>query len=131
MATYHGKNGVVKVATNTVLEVNQFSHTETAAIADDSAMGDAWDTHLVGRNGATGSITCHWDPGDTTGQVALAVGASVALKLYPSGAGTGDEEISLTATVTSVGVQSEKDGVVSQSFDYTANGAVVHAAVGP
>lgn len=129
MATYHGKDGVVKLSTNTVLETTQFSHTETAQTADDSAQGDDWDTHIVGRKAATASITCHWDPGDTTGQVALTVGASVALKLYPSGAGSGDHEISYTATVTSVGVQSDLNGIVSQSFDCTANGAVVHAAL--
>lgn len=129
MATYHGKNGVVKVSTNKVVEVTQFSHTETAETADDTAMGDDWRSHKPGLNAATGSVTCHWDPSDTDGQVALEVGASVALKLYPSGDGVGDHEISCTATVTSVGVQSQLEGIVSQTFDYQANGEVTKAAV--
>jgi len=130
MATSHGKNGVVKLSTNAVAEVTQFSITETAETADDTAMGDDARTHLLGHTAATGSITCHWDPSDTDGQVALSVGASADLKLYPSGADTGDKEISCTATVTSVGVQSQLEGIVSQTFDFQANGAVSHAAVG-
>lgn len=130
MSTYHGKNGVVKVATNAVAEVTQFSHTETAETADDTAMGDDWRTHKAGHKAASGSITCHWDPSDTNGQVALAAGESVSLKLYPSGAESGDQEISCTATITSVGVQSQLEGIVSQSFDYQVNGATTHAAVG-
>lgn len=129
MATHHGKSGVVKVGANSVAEVTQFSITETAETADDSAMGDGARTHKTGLTSATGNITCHWDPSDTNGQQALTVGASVTLNLYPGGADSGDAEISCTATVTSVSPSAQLDGIVSRSFDFQANGAVTHGTV--
>ncbi len=129
MATSHGKDGIVKVGANAVAETTQWTLTRTAETADDTAQGDSWRTHLAGLKGGTGSITCHWDPSDTNGQVALSVGESVSLSLYPSDDESGDAEITCTATVTSVGIQSSLEGVVSQSFDFLVNGAITDGTV--
>jgi len=40
MATFLGKNGVIKVGTNTIAELRSFSITQTAATAEDTTMGD-------------------------------------------------------------------------------------------
>lgn len=130
MATSHGKDGIVKVADNAVAETTGWTLTETAETADNSSQGNGGArTHLAGLTAASGSIQCHWDPSDTTGQVVLTAGASVDLKLYPSGDGVGDHEISCTATITSLGIQSQVDGTVSQNFDFQVNGAVTRATV--
>jgi hypothetical protein len=126
MATHHGKEGVVKIGANSVGEVVDFNVDENAAVVDDSAKGDDWDTHLAGRNSWSGSITCHWDPADTNGQEALTVGASVSLVLYPSGSGSGDAKLTGTATVTRRGASSPLEDVVSQTFDFQGNGALTH-----
>ncbi len=129
MATSHGKDGIVKVGANAVAETTQWSVTQTAETADDTAQGDSWRSHIVGLNAWTASITCHWDPSDTNGQVALTIGASVTLNLYPSDDASGDAEYTGTATVTSIGIQSSVDGIVSQSFDCQGNGALTISTV--
>ena len=49
MATHHGKEGVVKIGANSVAEIVDFNVDENAAVVDDSAKGDSWDSHLTGR----------------------------------------------------------------------------------
>lgn len=125
MATHLGIEGQVKIGANTVAEVVNFSVESTANTADDSAIGDAWATHLVGMKSWSGSITCHWDETDTNGQEAMTVGASVTLNLYPEGSTTGDKYMTGTATITSVGVNvSGNDAVIQRTFGFTGNGAL-------
>lgn len=129
MATHHGKDGVVKIGANAVAEVTEFDLNIQADRADDTAMGDAWKTHLVGLKSWSGNVKCHWDETDTNGQVAMTEGASVSLALYPEGADSGDSYFSGTATISSVQVSASRDGVVSASFAFEGNGALTRATV--
>ena len=129
MATHHGKSGVVKVGGVTVAEVDRWNVRETVETADDTAMGDAAMTHLVGIPGWNGSLQCHWDETDTLGQQALTIGASVTLALYPEGAGSGATYYTGTASITDKGIEVAKNGVVSQSFDFLGNGALTKTTV--
>lgn len=129
MGTTHGKNGVVKVGSNTVAEVDQWTVRETVDTSDDTAQGDTAMTHLVGIPGWNGTLTCHWDPTDTNGQQALTIGASVTLNLYPGGAGSGASYRSGTATITDVGIATQKNNVVSREFSFQGNGALAHSTV--
>lgn len=131
MATSHGKDGIVKVGANRVLETISWSLTETAETVDDTAQGDAARTHLLGQTAWTASVSAHLDPADTTGQEALSIGASVTINLYPAGDQTGDREYTGTATVTSVSPTSEMSSVNSVSFELQGNGALTKGAVGP
>lgn len=126
MGTFDGNNGVVKVGSNTVAEVTDFSITETAQTKDDTAMGDTWKTMKPSFKSFSGSVTCHWDDTDATGQEALTVGAEVTLNLYPEGATTGDDEMSGSVIITSVGVTNSKDGLVTRTFNFEGNGALTH-----
>lgn len=128
MATHWGNEGTVKIGANAVAEIDNFRVSEEAATVDDTSMGDAWETHIVGRKSWSGNLTCHWDETDSTGQEALVVGASVTLNLYPEGASTGDRYCSGTATITSVEVSVPKDGVISRTFNFKGNGALAWAA---
>ena len=122
MGTTHGKGGIVKVGANAVLEVVSFELSEVAATADDSSMGDAADTHQVGRVGWTSKIAVHWDPDDSTGQEAMTIGASVALGQFPEGDTSGDRQGAGTGSVVGVGVTVEKDGINQREFDILGNG---------
>lgn len=125
MATFHGKDGVVKVGANTALEVRSFSCEQSASTADDTVMGDAWDTHLITRNSWTASIECYWDDAATANVGLLLVGTSVSLSLYPEGTTVGDYELAGTATVETVSTSLSHDGVVEVSFTCKGNGALV------
>lgn len=129
MGTHIGNEGTVKIGSNVVAEVREWSITERAATVDDTAIGDAWDTHLVGTKSWNGSLTCHWDETDTTGQGALTVGASVTLGVYAEGATNGDTFYSGTATVTQIQRQGSLNGVVSAAFEFQGNGALASATV--
>jgi hypothetical protein len=126
MATVDGNDGVVKVGSNTVAEVTDFSITETVQTKDDTAMGDPWMTKKPGFKSWSGSLTCHWDDTDTTGQGAMTAGSEVTLNLYPEGDTTGDYQLTGSAIITSVGVTNNKDGIVSRSFSFEGNGALTH-----
>lgn len=123
MTTTHGKGGIVKLGANTVGEVKSFEITETAEVADDSAMGDAARTHQVGLADWSASMSTHWDPGDTTGQEALTVGASVTFNTFPQGDTTGDRTGTGTATVVSVGVPVALDDIIARDIELKGNGA--------
>ena len=130
MAKMHGRNGIVKVATAAVAEVTNWTLTLTTETARSDSMGDAWQEHLIGKRGGTGSITCRLDPADTNGQSVLDDGGNVALKLYPGGDSAASREYDIaSATITNISVNVDQDDVVSVSFDFTANGAVNIGAV--
>lgn len=129
MANHKGSEGVVKVGTNTVAEVRDWSISITADTIEDTTMGDSARTYLSSLTSATGSVTCYWDETDTTGQGAMTAGASVTLNLYPEGADSGDHYYSATVIITEETANAAFDGMVERSFNFSANGAVTFTTV--
>lgn len=128
MATYRGNSGVVK-AGSAVGEVMEFSVEETSAITPDTVMGDDWETHMGGLKSYTASISCRFDHADT-GQVALKIGDSVSLELFPTGETSTNQKLAGTATVTSVNQnQSYENTTVMRSFQLTGSGALVKTII--
>jgi predicted secreted protein len=130
MATYRGTDGVIRVGANAILEVQSFSVSGAAAIIGDNSLGDEFDTHLIGRKSWTATVTANTDPGDTTGQRAMAIGASVTLNAYPVGTSAGRILLTGTATVTSLEFSSSHDNAVAVvTFGLTGNGALTVSTV--
>ena len=129
MALHKGSEGYVKVGSNTVAEIRDWSLSESADTIETTSMGDAARTYVPSLTSASGSVSCHWDEADTTGQGAMTVGAEVTLNLYPEGSDSGDTYATLSAIVTEAGVSSSFDGLVQASFSFTANGAVTWGTV--
>ncbi len=124
MTTHSGVEGTVKVGSNAVGEVTGFTITETAQTIDDSQLTDAWDTHLAGSKSWSAEVSAHWDEGDTNGQEALLVGASVTLNLYPEGSTSGDHYATGTATVTEVVHTVARNATIDVTFRCQGNGAL-------
>ena len=124
MATFHGNSGVVKIATNAVAEVKDFTLTTNIETADDTAMGDTWRSHKTGFKAWSGSLNCWWDDTDANGQVAMIEGASLTLNLQPEGSTTGDYLYTGTVTITEVTHTQTMDGIVERSFNFVGNGAL-------
>lgn len=118
MPSHHGNEGTVKVGTDEVAEVQDWSYEETADLVEASKMGDTNKTYKVGLIDGGGSISCLWDETDSTGQGALLVGATVTLNLYPEGAATGDTYLTGSVIVESVNKEGAKDDIVKQNFTY-------------
>tara|TARA_B100001059_G_C17834531_1_gene587009 strand:+ start:3016 stop:3405 length:390 start_codon:yes stop_codon:yes gene_type:complete len=129
MATHAGKEGLVKVGSNTVAEVRTWTINTNADVIEDTAMGDTARTYLSGLTSADASVDLFWDETDTNGQVALAPGSSVTLVLYPEGSTSGDTYYTGTAIVTSKSITGSFDGMVEASISATYTGAVATATV--
>jgi hypothetical protein len=124
MATHVGTSGVVRVGGNTVAEVTGFTIDESNDTVEDTSLTDTSKTYKALRSDATGTIECHWDETDSTGQGALTVGAEVALNLYPEGADAADTYYTGTAIVTGVSQNVSLDGVISRTINVQFSGGV-------
>ena len=129
MANHKGSEGVVKIGSDTIAEVKDWSFDETADTTEDTVMGDAARTRKSTLVSASGSINAFWDETDTAGQVAMSAGSEVALKLYPEGATTGDTFYSMSALITSVSRSATFDGMVEASIGVQASGAITTTTV--
>jgi lipopolysaccharide biosynthesis protein len=132
MATHWGNEGVVKIGAATVAEVTAFNFKESVSPVDDTSMGDSYKTHIAGSGIKqwSGSLTAHWDETDATGQVALTVGASVTLNLYPEGATTGDIFWSGLVSITDRSQDQKMDGsTITAEFEFMGNGVLTRGTV--
>lgn len=129
MATHVGTSGVVKVGSNAVAEVTGFTIDETNDTVEDTTLTDTAKSYIALRKDATGTIECHWDETDTTGQTALAVGSSVTLNLFPEGADSGDVYYTGTALVTGVSQNVSMDGVIARTITVQFSGGVSTTSV--
>jgi len=130
MATHMGNGGLVKVSTATVLNIISWSLTESANIADDTTLGDAYATHITGGvKNWSGSVSGYFNEADTTGQELLVSGASIDLHLLVDGATTGD--IDFNGTVTIVGVERAvaNDTTTTANFTFTGNGPLTKSVL--
>ena len=87
-------------------------------------MGACVRTYIDGATEANGSFTCWMDDADTNGQAALPIKASVTLKLYPDGAGSGKPSRSMTATIQQVREGAAVDGLVERDYTFFATTVV-------
>jgi hypothetical protein len=132
MATHHGTEGLVKVATATVAEVTGFTFTQTAEYAEDTALADTDKTYsTVAIKSWSGNVSCFWDETDTNGQVAMAPGVNVALKLYPEGATSGDTFYEGNALITDITRTVSRGAITEITFNFIGNGALTTTTVSP
>lgn len=129
MAKVIGRDGVVKIGSNTVAEVVSFTLDESMTPVDDSDLNTQELTYVAGDITRTASVTCHWDKADSTGQGAITIGASVTLVLQPEGNTSGDVTQTMTALCTGVGQTNERGSMVSKAFTFQVSGTVTEGTV--
>ena len=129
MATHKGSEGTVKVGANAIAEVRSFSISETGDTVEDTTMGDAARTYKPSLTSWSGSVEAYWDETDTSGQVALTVGAEITLNVYPEGSASGATFLTGAAIVTGRTINSSFDGMVEASLTVQGNGALAVDAV--
>jgi len=129
MAAKTGVGGLVKVASNTVAEINGFTVEESANTISNTNLNDTAESSIAGRTSWSATIECFWDKSDTTGQGALAIGASVSVVLQPEGDTSGDETLTGTAIVTSASKTIADEAMTSRSFSLQGVGALVVGTV--
>jgi hypothetical protein len=131
MPTHWGNEGVVKVGSQAIAEMDNWSFTLSRSPVEDSAMGDAFKTYIAGSGMKewSGQCECHWSE-DDAGQIALDSLPSVTLNMYPEGATTGDTYYTGLVEINQQSVSVKKDGdTVRASFNFVGNGALVKGTV--
>lgn len=123
MATHLGKEGYLKVSTTTVAEVRDYTLSQSAGTVDDTVIGDEWTTNKVTQKSWTCSGSLFWDETDT-GQLALTVGATVTLNLYPEGVASTATYFGGAANITQFDITARHDSMVEASFSAQGTGAL-------
>lgn len=120
----NGTDGIVKTGANTILNLNNWSYSDSVNKVTGRAFGDTLEQAEGGARTVTGSLSGFFDPADTNGQATLVVGASVALSLYPSGEASGDVYYDITsALIDTVSIDTTNDEYVTFSATFHANAA--------
>ena len=128
MANHVGKDGLVKIGSDTLGELRTWSYSVSGEVIEDTSMGDAARTYKAGLTTFSGSAEAFWDEADTA-QTALTAGAAITLAFYPEGGDSGDTYYSGSAIVTEVSSTATMDGMVEVSFSFTGSGALTSATV--
>jgi predicted secreted protein len=123
MATHTGSEGTIKVSTTTVGELRSYSLEQTADTIEDTSLGDTTRTYKAGLKGWSGSASLFFDEADA-GQLLLVLGTSIALKVYPEGASSGDKYYYGDAIITGSNVSASFDGMVEAEITFTGTGAI-------
>jgi predicted secreted protein len=129
MSVTKGSSGLIKVGSSTVAEVKSYSIDETADTIESTSMGDSAKTFESSLTSFSGSVECHYDDADTTGQVAMSIGSTITLNLYPEGDTAGDTYYSGSAVITGKTVSGSHDGLVEASISFQGSGALTITTV--
>jgi hypothetical protein len=128
MATFKGKDGVVKVGSNAIGEIRNFSVEETADTIEDTSMGDTARTYVDSLTQFTASIDALFDDTDTA-QTALTIGSTATFSFLPEGDSSGKYSLSGSGIVTSISRSQSYDGLVEISFSLQGSGALTIGTV--
>jgi predicted secreted protein len=123
MATHTGSEGTIKVASTVVGELRSYTLEQTADTIEDTSMGDTSRSYKSALKGWSGSASLFFDEADA-GQLLLVLGTSVAIKVYPEGASSGDKYYYGDAIITGSNVSASFDGMVEAEVTFTGTGAI-------
>jgi hypothetical protein len=123
MATFKGKDGILRIGSVVVGECRSFEITETANEVDTSRMGTDWTSVTSTQLSWKGSAQTWWDPLDG-GQALLNIGTVVNVEFYPRGIGSGLNRYTGSALITNVSRPQAFDGIVEATLEFTGTGAL-------
>ena len=135
MALIRGYNGSIKAGStpSSIGEVKTFSLDQNADVVEVSTLGSAWASNVATLKRWSGSLTAHFDIGDT-GQdelrTAISAGTSVALELYFGGeSGAGATSYTGSAVIESISLGNDVAGIAEASISFTGSGALTETAL--
>jgi len=127
MATFTGKDGVVKLNNNTtILEVRDWSIEVSASRVDDTTMGDDWMTGKITQKSWTASVNVYWN---STQSLYPFIGDLVEIDLYPTGETTGNSYYTGSAHITSISNSASFDGMIEASLSLEGTGQLTETTV--
>ena len=128
MANHLGREGTVKISSTTIGELRNYSLAHSSDVVEDSTLGDVYRTRKATMKTWSVSGDLYWDETDA-GQIALTIGSSVTVNLYPEGEDSGDSYYSGGGIVTKFDISASFDGMVEGSISIEGNGALSSVTV--
>lgn len=128
MATLVGKDGVVKIGSNTIGEIRTYSIEQSMDVIEDSTIGDTDRTYTSGLKTFTGSMDVYFDDTDT-GQLDVQVGDTGTIAVQVEGDTSGDHQLSGSILVTGRTITASFDGMVEASISFQGSGALTEGTV--
>lgn len=128
MATFAGKDGIVKIGSNAIGEIRSYSIEQTMDTIEDSTMGDGDRTYVASLKSFSGSLDCYFDEADA-GQLDVQVGDTGTINVQMEGDTTGDHQLSGSILVTGRTITAAFDGMVEASLTFQGTGALTEGTV--
>lgn len=128
MATFAGKDGIVKIGSNAVGEIRSYSIEQTMDTIEDSSMGDTDRTYVSSLKSFSGSMDVYFDEADT-GQLDFQVGDAGSISVLMEGDTAGDHSLSGAILVTGRTLTASFDGLVEASITFQGTGALTEGTV--
>ena len=128
MATFAGKDGIVKIGSNAIGEIRSYSIEQTMDTIEDSSMGDTDRTYVASLKSFSGSMDVYFDETDT-GQLDVQVGDTGSISVLMEGDTSGDHSLSGSILVTGRTLTASFDGMVEASITFQGTGALTEGTV--
>lgn len=123
MANQLGNSGVLKLSTTTVAEFRSYTLQTTTNTVEDTVIGDAWKTHRAIQKEWSVNGDLYWDLADA-GQIAMGLGSTVTVNLYPLGIAASSTYYQGSGIVTSLQPTARHDSMVEYSFTIQGTGTL-------
>lgn len=123
MANHLGREGTVRISSTTIGELRNYSLAQSSDVVEDTVIGDTFRTRKATLRTWSVSGDLYWDLEDA-GQLAITVGSSVTVNLYPEGLTTVATYYSGGGIVTKFDVSASFDGMVEGSISIEGNGTL-------
>ena len=128
MATFAGKDGIVKIGSNAIGEIRSYSIEQTMDTIEDSSMGDTDRTYVASLKSFSGSMDVYFDEADA-GQLDVQVGDTGTISVLMEGDTSGDHSLSGAILVTGRTITAAFDGMVEASLTFQGTGALTEGTV--
>lgn len=128
MAIKTGSGGKIKIGSDVIASVENWTLNETSGIARTEPLGSTATTKAATIKDGSGSLSCNMDPADASGQEALSAGASVSMTLMPHTEASTEPQRAFTAIITSVTETGSNSDYVKRNIDFEVSGAIDRTA---
>ena len=123
MANHLGREGTVKISSTTIGELRNYSLAHSSDVVEDSVIGDTYRTRKATLKTWSVNGDLYWDEADA-GQIALTIGSTVTVNLYPEGIASTSTYYTGSGIVTKFDISAAFDGMVEGSISIEGNGAL-------
>ena len=123
MANHLGREGTVKISSTTIGELRNYSLAHSSDVVEDSVIGDTYRTRKATLKTWSVNGDLYWDEVDA-GQIALTIGSTVTVNLYPEGIASTSTYYSGSGIVTKFDISAAFDGMVEGSISIEGNGTL-------